>query len=119
MHRIKAKILLLLIVVIWLYLALCMLPFQLFITIAPIWHRGLRNYRYRFWIAQDQYVNVILGGNPDVTISSKVGYMALQGSRTAQIMERVIDWIFYVAIGQKNHCFESIELDERHNTWQR
>jgi hypothetical protein len=43
-----------------------------------------------------------------------VGYMSLNGSKTARHMERVIDWLFYIAIGQENHCRESIEYDEDH-----
>tara|TARA_R110000772_G_scaffold144025_2_gene253589 strand:- start:3856 stop:4146 length:291 start_codon:yes stop_codon:yes gene_type:complete len=71
-------------------------------------------YTYGLWIAQDQLVNAIHAGNPDVTVSSKVGYMAEQGSATAQCMEVVIDWLFYKAVKQKNHCRVSIEKDEEH-----
>jgi hypothetical protein len=76
----------------------------------------MRQYRYGLWISQDQLVNAILGGNPDVTVSSKVGYMALQGSATATYMAKVIDWLFYVAVGQSDHCYVSIEKDEKHYT---
>ena len=119
MHWLKAKLFLLAIALIWGYLILVMLPFQLIVTLLPIWLPGLSNYRWRYWIGQDQFVNAILGGNPDITISSKVGYMSLHGSRTAQAVEIVIDWLFRVAVGQEQHCFNSIEFDEAHNTWQR
>ena len=40
--------------------------------------------------------------------------MAEQGSTTAQYMEVVIDWMFYKAVKQENHCKQSIERDEEH-----
>jgi len=36
----------------------------------------------------------------------------MKGNKTAQLMEKVIDGLFYLAIGQRNHCRESIEWDE-------
>lgn len=113
MHFIKAKLLLLSVAVTWLLLIVLMLPFQLPVTIAGI-HPKLRRYRYGVWIAQDQLVNAIHGGNPDVTISSKVGYMAEQGSKTAQAMAVIIDLLFKLAVNQDNHCAVSIERDEEH-----
>jgi hypothetical protein len=38
--------------------------------------------------------------------------MAKNGSKTAQKMALVIDFMFYIAIGQRNHCAVSIEWDE-------
>ena len=113
---IKAKLLLISIALTWLFFIVVMSPLQLPLTLL----RKKRNtrlgkYTYNIWIAQDQLVNVIHLGNPDVTVSSKVGYMSEQGSKTARAMERVIDWLFYVATGQENHCFVSIERDEKHN----
>ena len=115
---IKSKLLLLSVALTWLFFIVFMSPLQLPLTLL----RAKRNtrlgrYTYGLWIAQDQLVNAIHAGNPDVTVSSKVGYMALQGSKTAQLMERVIDWLFYVVAGQKNHCFVSIEQDEKHYTF--
>lgn len=113
MHFIKAKLLLLSILIVWGSLIVLMLPFQLSVTLAGI-HPKLRRYRYGVWIAQDQLVNAIHGGNPDITVSSKVGYMAENGSKTAKIMAVVIDFLFKVAVNQDNHCQASIERDEEH-----
>ena len=88
--------------------------YQIAITIAAIFVEDLKDYRYGLWIAQDQDVNTILGGNPYITVSSKVGYRAEQGSKTAQAMAKVIDLLFKIAVGQENHCAESIERDEEH-----
>ncbi len=110
---IKAKLLLLAIAVVWGLLIVLMLPFQLPVTLAGI-HPRLKRYRYGVWLAQDQMVNAIFGGNHDVSVSSKLGYMSEQGSKTAIAMAKVVDWMFYVAVGQKNHCRASIERDEEH-----
>lgn len=109
----KAKFILLVIAIVWGYLILVMAPIQIPVTMLGTLKR-FKRYRWAFYIAQDQAVNAILGGNPDVTVSSKVGYMAEQGSKTAKAMAVVIDFLFYVAVGQKDHCAESIERDEEH-----
>jgi len=115
---VKAKMILLGIVIVW--SALIFLTwrgwYQVALTLIAIPFKRLRPYRYNLWIAQDQDVNVIFGGNPDITISSKIGYMKLQGSKTASAMAVVVDFLFLVAVGQHNHCVASIERDEAHYT---
>lgn len=112
----KSKLLLLSVAVVWTFFICVCLPLQLPITVARfvIKNDKLKRYVWGWWIWQDQAVNAIHGGNPDVTVSSKVGYMAEKGSKTAQAMAIVIDFIFLVAVGQKNHCQVSIERDEEH-----
>jgi hypothetical protein len=114
MTHLKAKLILLSVAIVWLFFIVVMAPLILPVTILAIWVKPLRGYRYKLWIAQDQLVNAIHNGNPDVTISSRVGWMAERGSRTAAAMADVIDWLFYVAIGQRDHCRASIERDENH-----
>ena len=114
MNWIKAKILLLLIVITWLFLIVVMSPLQIPCTLITIFTGRLKRYTWGLWIGQDQQVNAIFNGNPDITISSRVGYMSQQGSKTARYMEIVIDWLFYKIAKQKNHCFVSIEKDEVH-----
>tara|TARA_R110000782_G_scaffold254482_1_gene342840 strand:- start:326 stop:694 length:369 start_codon:yes stop_codon:yes gene_type:complete len=111
----KGNLLLLSVTVTWLMLIALMSPLQIPLTLLGR-SRGTRigRYTYGLWIAQDQLVNAIHAGNPDITVSSKVGYMAEQGSSTAQRMEVVIDWLFYKAVKQENHCRVSVEKDEEH-----
>ena len=111
---IKAKFLLLSVAIVWLYILIALCWLIIPVTIAAIKFESLRRFRYSLWIATDQLVNAIHNGNPDVTVSSKVGYMAEQGSKTAIAMAYVIDLLFYIAIGQENHCAVSIERDEEH-----
>jgi hypothetical protein len=113
----KAKTLLLAIAAVWGFYLLGHPRgwWQILITIIAIPYKPLRGYRYRLWISQDQDVNTTFGGNPDVTVSSKVGYMAEQGSGTAKAVAKVIDLLFFIAVGQRDHCTVSIERDEKHN----
>ena len=113
----KAKLLLILIAIVWTSLLFLTWRgwWQVLISLLAVVIPPLQPYRYVLWIAQDQDVNVLIrGGNPDVTISSKVGYMKINGSKTAAAMAVVIDLIFRVFAGQKNHCVASIEHDEEH-----
>lgn len=111
----KAKILLVAVALVWGFLIVVSLPYLLPVTLLGWRYRGAyAKYSYGVWIGQDQLVNAVFGGNPDVTVSSKVGYLKQEGSKTAAAMAVVIDWLFYVAVGQENHCVESIEYDEEH-----
>lgn len=116
MHFVRAKLLLISITLVWTALLLLTWRgwYQIVITLLAIPVKNLRQYRYGLWIAQDQDVNAIHNGNPDVTVSSRVGYWAENGSKTAKAMAKVIDLLFYIAIGQRNHCAVSIERDEVH-----
>lgn len=63
-------------------------------------------------IGLDQTGNAALGGNPDETISSRVGKAAEAGKRRAIVIEAVINLAFAVIAGQRHHCAASIERDE-------
>ena len=114
MHFIKAKFLLISVAVAWAYILIALSPLILPVTLLAIPFESLRKYRYALWISTDQLVNAIHFGNPDVTVSSKVGYMAEKGSKTAKAMAVAIDLLFKLAVNQDNHCQASIERDEEH-----
>lgn len=114
MQFIKAKLLLLSVALVWLYILIALAPLILPVTLLAIPIKAIRRYRYSLWISTDQLVNAIHNGNPDVTVSSKVGYMAEQGSKTAKAMAVAIDLLFKLAVNQDNHCQVSIERDEEH-----
>ena len=100
---------------VWLYLIYTIWEVQLFITLLP-WvfpNQRVKDFRYAFWIWQDQGVNVFFLGNPDETVSSRVGVLYLAGSATATGVRAVIDALFYIAVQQVNHCVVSIEWDEQ------
>ncbi len=72
----------------------------------------MKRYLLNLAIAVDQGWNAFLGGNPDETISSRVGKAAARGSRFGRLCAVVIDWIFRNLTGEVDHCANSIEADE-------
>lgn len=72
----------------------------------------LRAYLLNLAIAVDQGLNALLGGNPDETISSRVGRAALNDRAFAAELEWVIDTLFYLLGAGPGHCRRNIEWDE-------
>lgn len=72
----------------------------------------LKSWCFTLWLSNDQYINSVFKGMADHSISGRVGYLSLKGNKVAQVMEKVINFMFFVTVGQKNHCQESIEWDE-------
>jgi hypothetical protein len=125
MNSIKSKLFLLAIALLWLRLILAEVE-TIPCTIALLWKKDkeYKRYVWGIWIGQDQLVNRTLGGNPDVTVSSKVGYLSNKfgkhsntPSMTARAMEKFIDFGFKKLAGQDNHCDESFEADEEHYSY--
>ena len=56
----------------------------------------------------DQMVNTLLGGDPDETISSRLGKMMIR--REANVFAKLICW--FLDIIDPGHCVDSIESDE-------
>lgn len=76
------------------------------------WKRYLINNLEAF----DQVLNALMAGDPDETISSRIGKAArgdfgLTWQTIARPFEIVIDRIF-AKLGQENHCRREIETDE-------
>lgn len=58
------------------------------------------------FVAYDQLGNALFGGDPDETISSRVGKAARRGNKLA------IFFSWYLSIVDPNHCEKAIEEDE-------
>lgn len=82
--------------------------------------RRLRLWTIALLVSLDQLAHVLLAGpkyllvggpvpDPDETISSKVGRMAIRGKRWALLCERAIDWIFERLGDGPGHCRRMIE----------
>ncbi len=74
------------------------------------------SYLGNFFVSIDQLGNVIAGGNPDNTISSRVGYYN-QHNNTAEkapvqwrVFEKIINFTFYPIDGE-DHCHEAFHND--------
>lgn len=72
----------------------------------------LNSWCLTIWLANDQYINAIFKGSEDHSISGRVGFAAMKGNKTALVIEKIIDFVFFAAIGQRGHCRANIEMDE-------
>lgn len=72
----------------------------------------MKRYIHGLLIGLDQFGNTLFGGNPDETISSRVGRAALRGSRLGRILEHLIDNLFEWLGEPPQHCLRNIEWDE-------
>ena len=66
------------------------------------------SYLKRVALAYDRAWNAMFGGSDRETISSSVGRKAVAGIWWALVAEKVINLIFFLYLGQRNHCRESI-----------
>ncbi|MFC6441043.1 hypothetical protein [Bowmanella sp. JS7-9] len=116
----KAVCLYVFIVVYWALLIVLYSPVQLPVTLIAIWVEKTgevhwRKWRYNLWIGQDQSLNALLGGDRDITLSSRIGWNAERGSQTALYMEAWLNPVWELFTGIDNHCRRAIERDEQHN----
>lgn len=63
---------------------------------------AMLDYIFSILVALDQLANAICGGNPDMTISARIGQFA-PGSRYWHTLERLVDWGFEPWQGP-SHC---------------
>jgi hypothetical protein len=68
----------------------------------------MKQYFWNFIIAIDQLANTLLGGDPDETISSRMGKRARKGDKLGKVICRILN------VFDKGHCEKSIEEDEGH-----
>ncbi len=79
------------------------------------------SHEYRSWavavlVAIDQLGNAIAGGNPDSTISARVGYFSAKAIRAKgywKILEDMIDFSFFPIDGPR-HCYEAWQAEDEH-----
>jgi hypothetical protein len=76
--------------------------------------RSFRLYVLNIMVAVDQLVNAMLLGDPDETISSRVGKGA-RSNIALSAFEFLIDLMFLPIEGEWNHCKRHIEIDEGKN----
>lgn len=73
---------------------------------ATIPGRPILSYFRRLFVAVDQLVNVILGGDEDETISSRIAKDKRRGRKFACFLCKILD------LFDPDHCEKSIERDE-------
>lgn len=67
----------------------------------------LERYFWNVLLGLDQFLSVLTGGDPDETVSSRVGKASAAGSRIGHLLEICLDAVFGAG-----HCRTSIEADE-------
>ena len=73
----------------------------------------MKRYFWNILIAIDQFVNTIFGGDPDETISSRMGKWARDGKNNSGLKKPIyIVANFIVEKFEKDHFKQSIEEDE-------
>ena len=77
--------------------------------------RKIAKWLWNVLVAIDQLGNTIAGGNPDITISARVGYFANKSNDRRfyyywRCLEAVIDFTFYPLDGSK-HCLQALQGD--------
>lgn len=78
---------------------------------------ALRLYLYNLLVALDQFGNALTGGDPDETISGRIGKWQRgdygpHWQRAGNAIASVIDGGAFLLVGQRNHCLASIASDE-------
>jgi len=67
----------------------------------------MKQYLWNILISIDQFINTLFNGNPDETISSRVGKHIRNGDKGWRL------WLCKALhLLDKNHCIKSIEDDE-------
>ena len=74
--------------------------------------RKVGKYIFNILVAIDQLANTILAGDPDETISSRVGKRVEAGTATLpeRYLATILDWL------DPNHVIDAIERDEGRNS---
>lgn len=69
----------------------------------------VKRYLWNNLLSLDQSLNTLTGGDPDETLSSRLGKKVLKGDG---ILPCVICKFLDVVFREKNHCINNIEYDE-------
>jgi len=71
-------------------------------------------YLFNLLLGIDQFANVVLLGDPDETISGRLGRAHLSGKAKwfVKPSKIFVDKIFNMVDGQQNHCVDSVEHED-------
>jgi hypothetical protein len=74
----------------------------------------LKKYAYNFFLGLDQFLNAILLGDPDESVSGRTGraYLSGKGKWWVPALRRHLNWVFK-HFGDYPHCENSVEPEER------
>ena len=71
---------------------------------------------FNMLLSVDQFGNAVLLGDPDETISSRTGraIMSDHPNWVAVVMQRLVDKMFHILLGERNHCINAVESNCRY-----
>ena len=69
----------------------------------------IKRYFYNIFVAVDQLINTLLYGDPDETISSRIGKAIYQRHSTNPILIKIDQFLNWI---QPDHCKYAVENDE-------
>lgn len=71
-------------------------------------------YIYNLGLGLDQFINCLLLGDPDESISGRTGRAALSGRPKWWVpyLHVFIDRLVHLLVGQSDHCINSVEPEE-------
>ena len=72
---------------------------------------AIEEYFWNLALGLDQLLNVVLGGYPDETVSSRVHRKARAGQWFWLALRRVIDGAFKIVFRQDDHCRKSYDRE--------
>mgnify|MGYP000910214096 CR=1 FL=1 len=104
----KAKFFLFLIAINWASLIILFFPFIVFTYLYDKKTTPKVSWLNALFLVHDYFTNVILGGHSMTYVSSVLGYMQSR-SRTGHYAATVVNWLFYFAKNEVNHCENSMK----------
>jgi hypothetical protein len=80
------------------------------------WMGVVAKFAYNLGLGLDQFVNVLLLGDPDESLSGRLGRALMSGRPKWWVrpLAKANDWLWYVARGEVDHCLNAVELEEQH-----
>ena len=69
-------------------------------------------YLHNFGVGLDQFVNAITGGDPDETISSRLGKYLASPPNCKACKYTVVAVCWFLDLFQKDHCLKSVDATE-------
>lgn len=79
----------------------------------------MKRYFWNILVGLTQFLNTLLGGDPDQPFSGRSAIAKGLGKRWGKISVAIIDWIFKKLRNEDDHCFNSIDWGEVDNETKR
>lgn len=94
--------------IVYLWLQILIIPIA---TILAIFGKGkYQRYGINCWEGEDNKISAHVGGDPDESMSSRLGKARIRGSGWSYIADQV-DLVAYQIFNDPHHCERSIEKD--------